>query len=285
MTYRLIDSGDGRKLEDIGGILVNRQAPTAVWAQALPETKWQEAVGVHHRSERGGGHWEWQRPVKPTWNVSLGANRFVVKPTPFGHVGLFAEQEEQWRWISQTAEQMAKQIGRAPEILNLFAYTGGSTLAAARGGARVTHVDAAKGVVDWAKQNANLNNLAQAPIRWIVDDCTAYVAREVRRGKKYDGIILDPPTFGRGKKHEIWTIEESLPPLLKALEELVDGNPDMLLLSCHSPGYTPIALNQLAADYFQLSDKVSEGGEMSVPHTDSDRLLPSGFFTRSRTQV
>ncbi len=282
MSYSLIDSGHGRKLENLGGILVNRQAPTAIWAPTLSPQQWQEAKGVHQRSDKGGGHWDWITPVKPTWQVELGVNRFWVKPTPFGHLGLFAEQEEQWSWIKDTTEQFVARENRAPEVLNLFAYTGGSTLAAARAGARVTHVDAAKGVVDWAKQNAQLNDLDANAVRWIVDDCSGFVAREARRGKKYDGIILDPPTFGRGKKNEVWTIEDSLGPLLENLGKILTSLPFLFLLSCHSPGYTPIALRQLASDYFEFDDLETEGGEMSVPHHQSKKLLPSGFFTRSR---
>ncbi|MFT7618651.1 MAG: 23S rRNA (cytosine1962-C5)-methyltransferase [Planctomycetota bacterium] len=282
MSYRLLDSGHGRKLEDVGGVIVTRQAPTAIWAPSLSRHEWDKAEGVHHRSEKGGGRWEWLSGPKFSWNVTLGANTFLVKPTPFGHVGLFAEQEEQWRWITESVEQFVEREQRAPEVLNLFAYTGGSTLAAARGGAKVTHVDAAKGVVDWGRHNAELNELQDAPIRWMVDDCISFVEREVRRGKNYDGLILDPPTFGRGKKNEVWTIDKNLGPLLLSLQKLVNSNPAFLLLSCHSPGYTPIALEQLADDYFGRADSQSEGGEMSIPHENSSRRLPSGFFTRRR---
>ncbi len=282
MRYRLLDSGHGRKLEQLGDVIVERQAPTAIWSPLLDRKAWGRSQGVHHRSDKGGGHWEWKKQPPASWEVHLGVNKMVVKPTPFGHVGLFAEQEEQWHWIAEAVTAFIARENRPPEVLNLFAYTGGSTLAAARAGAKVTHVDAAKGVVDWARKNATVNDLDGAPVRWMVDDCSAFVAREVRRERHYDGLILDPPTFGRGKKNEVWTIDNNLGPLLSGLRKLSFSQLDFLLLSCHSPGYTPLALKQLADDHFGDKFEEFDGGEMTVPQDEGHRRLPSGFFTRRR---
>jgi len=280
--YRLIDSGNGRKLEDLGGVLVDRQAPSAVWSPRLPEKDWRRVQGRHIRSDKGGGHWEWLGREPGSWTVDCGPNRMILKATPFGHIGLFAEQAEQWLWIEETCRGLSQGLGRPPEILNLFAYTGGSSLAAARGGASVTHVDAARGVVDWAVNNAAENDLSGRKVRWLVDDAAGFCARELRRERRYDGIILDPPSFGRGKKGEIWKIEDHLAPLLSDLAELTEGKPSLMLLSCHSPGYTPIALEQLADDYFAREGHEVASGEMWVPE-EGGRRLPSGFFTRRRS--
>ncbi len=280
MTYQLIDSGHGRKLELLGEVLVERQAPTAVWQPLLDEAAWKEAQGIHIRSERGGGRWEWQGQPPRKWEVAIGGRIMQIKPTPFGHVGLFAEQVEQWAWIEKHLKRVSEELGRPLEVLNLFAYTGGSTLAAAQAACRVTHVDAARGVVEWARANAALNGLADAPIRWIVDDCQVFLSREVRRGRRYDAVILDPPTFGRGRKKEVWTIEQGLPRLMKSLLELVGRDPAMVLLSCHTPGYTPLALSQFLDDYFTTGGMIMDCGEMSVPQKTGQRRLPSGFFAR-----
>ncbi|MCB9831193.1 MAG: class I SAM-dependent methyltransferase [Planctomycetes bacterium] len=281
MSYRLLDSGHGRKLEDLDGVVVDRQAPSAIWSPRLERRHWERAQGRHVRSDRGGGHWEWLGREPSSWSVSCGPNRMILKPTPFGHIGLFAEQAEQWLWVEESCRALATRLGRAPEVLNLFAYTGGSSIAAARGGAQVTHVDAARGVVDWAVANARENGLEGAPVRWLVDDAAGFCARELRRGRGYDGIILDPPSFGRGKKGELWKIEDHLVPLLADLARLCAGKPGFLLLSCHSPGYTPIALEQLADDHFERQGQEIGSGEMWIPE-EGGRRLPSGFYSRRR---
>ncbi|MCA9321406.1 MAG: class I SAM-dependent methyltransferase, partial [Planctomycetes bacterium] len=206
MTYQLLDSGHGRKLERLGPVVVDRQAPGAFWRPRLDRQDWDRSNGVHHRSNQGGGHWEWKQSAPAPWTIEHGTLKFQVKPTPFGHMGLFPEQVGQWHWLGESIDAFCRSKGRAPALLNLFAYTGGSTLAAARAGAEVTHVDAARGVVDWARVNAELNDLGNAPVRWIVDDCSRYLERELRRKKRYDGVILDPPTFGRGVRGETWKI-------------------------------------------------------------------------------
>lgn len=271
--YRLIDSGDGRKLEDLGGILVERQASAALWRRDRAQP-WNDVHARHHRSERGGGHWEYLKEVPKEWSVRHGGSTFRFRLTPFGHIGLFPEQLDQWSWLETRASALER-----PKLLNLFAYTGGSTLAMAKGGARVCHVDAAKGVVDWARSNAAANQLDECPIRWIVDDCQAFLQREIRRDRRYDGVVLDPPSFGRGPKKEAFRIEDSLPPLLDALQELLGETPKLILLSCHSPGFTPVLMRNLLEERFDLRHLELEGGEMCTSEARG-RRLPAGCYIR-----
>ncbi|MAG59123.1 MAG: SAM-dependent methyltransferase [Planctomycetes bacterium] len=277
--YEILDSGDGRKLERIGPHLLDRQAPQAFWTKRLPETAWREADAVHHRSEKGGGHWEFRKEIPATWTISLEGLTVQMKPTPFGHVGLFAEQTAQWRWMR---ERIAARVatGATPRVLNLFAYTGLASLTAAAAGADVCHVDASKSVVDWARENAKLSGLEDRPVRWIVDDCLAFAGRDVRRGRKYDAIVLDPPTYGRGTRKEAWRIETDLPRLLRSCAQLLTADPLFIVLSCHTPGWTPIALENVLGDAVDLSGFELDGGEMSIPQKDQ-RILPSGYVLRA----
>lgn len=278
MSYEILDSGDGRKLERIGDFRVDRQAPQALWKRRLPASEWARVDGKHVRSEKGGGHWQWKRTPPESFDIEFGGLRLEIKPTPFGHVGFFAEQAAQWQWLRATVESLKASGIEKPRLLNLFAYTGGSSLSPAQAGAAVTHVDAAHGIVDWARSNARLNRMESAEIRWIVDDCRRFVEREVRREAKYDGIILDPPSFGRGAKQEIWKIEDDLPPLLDLSTRLTGKSPKCLLFSCHTEGYTPSALPRILGDHFRLDDR-AESGEMTATEADG-RLIPSGFFLR-----
>ena len=280
MSYQLLDSGDGRKLESLSGVVVERQAGIAIWRRREPDL-WDRVAGRHIRSDRGGGHWEWDAPHPQVWQVRHGPFDFEIKPTPFGHLGLFPEQLQQWIWIRNEIRRLAESVARPPRILNLFAYTGGSTLAAAAGGAEVTHVDAARGIVDWAARNARLNDLGDAPIRWIVEDCARFLRREIKRERRYDGVILDPPTFGRGAKGEIWKLEDGIGDLLRLLDRLTDGHPSLLHMSSHSPGFTPLVLENLIAETFQSDWRETSSGEMSVPEENSDRKLPSGIYWRA----
>ena len=277
VSYELLDSGDGRKLERVAGVLMDRQAPQAAWRRRRKRL-WSEVDGRHVRSEAGGGHWEWRRDPPRRWTVATAGLTMLLKATPFGHLGLFPEQRDQWSWLAEQTRSLAARLTREPNVLNLFAYTGGSTLTAATAGASVTHVDAARGVVDWAKENASINELVRAPIRWIVDDCARFANRELRRGRRYEGVILDPPTFGRGTRGEVWKIEEDLRPLLRTLAKLLAPS-GFLLLSAHTPGFTPTVLENVARDFFEIVG--GEGGEMVVPHAEDDRLLPSGAFFRA----
>ena len=277
--YELLDCGEGRKLERLGKWLLDRQAPQAVWSKRHPDL-WRKADGHHVRKTTGGGRWEWRRKPPEEWRIHHAGLDFVLKPTPFGHMGLFAEQGEQWTWLRRVIPEIAGRLGRPPKLLNLFAYSGGSTLAGAQAGAEMTHVDAARGIVTWARENAEINDLTTAPIRWIVEDCLRYLNRECKRAHRYDGVILDPPSFGRGAKGEVFKIEEHLAPLLTTLRELVGARPSLLLLSGHTPGYTPLALGNVVREHFDIDSSDLELGEMVIREVEGDRVLPSGAFAR-----
>jgi 23S rRNA (cytosine1962-C5)-methyltransferase len=277
MTYELLDSGAGRKLEKVGDWTVNRTAAQALWAPRLPEREWARAHAFHHRSEKGGGHWETKAQIPPRWPVEIEGLKLFAKLTPFGHLGLFAEHASQWSWLTKTVE--GARDSAPVEVLNLFAYTGGATLACAAGGAAVCHVDAAKGVVDWARDNARLGGLEDKPVRWIVDDCADFLKREKRRGHKYRGLILDPPSYGRSGRGKVWKIEDALPELLDLCRAVVDEQPLFILFSCHSPSFSPLVIENLLGERFGRPRQVASG-EMAVRESGQGRPLPSGVFTR-----
>ena len=269
--YQLLDAGDQLKLERLGPYRVIRQAAQAFWPKNLPPNIWREVDAVHHRSTSGGGHWEFLRKLPASWQIRCGELVFKVKLTDFGHIGLFPEQRENWSWIRQ-------QCGDGgPRVLNLFGYSGGSTLAAALAGAQVTHVDASKGVVTWARENLRLNGGEDLPVRWIVEDVAKYINREQTRGSTYQGLILDPPTYGRGPKGQTWRIETDLIPLLHGLKSLME-RPRFVLLSCHTPGYSPICLKNILYSVFGFPPVEMKAGEMVVPIGESP--LPSGTHVR-----
>ncbi len=271
-SYQLLDAGDERKLEQIGAYAVSRQAAQAYWPQALKPGSWQKVDATHHRASSGGGKWEFHQQLPESWLVSHGGLNFKIKLTGFGHIGLFPEQEENWEWIRRQATSQL-------HVLNLFGYTGGSTLAAAQGGAQVTHVDASKGVVSWARENAAANQLEDRPIRWIVEDVSRYIERERKRGASYQGLILDPPSFGRGPKGQLWKIESHLIPLLEEIKSLM--NPlRFVLLSCHTPGYSPQCLMNVLRIVFALEMDQMTSGEMLVPMGRGPMRLPSGTYAR-----
>ncbi|GAB6064536.1 class I SAM-dependent methyltransferase [Deferrisoma palaeochoriense] len=276
-TYRLLDTGGERRLEQVGPLRVVRQGLAALWPPRLPAAEWDRADAVHHRSDKGGGRWEWRTGEPREFPIEYGGSRFWIRLTDFGHLGLFPEQAENWAWLRRTLRTMGGP--EPPKVLNLFAYTGGSSLAASRGGAAVVHVDAARGVVDWARENARLSGVADRPIRWIVDDALKFVRREARRGNRYQGIVLDPPTFGRGPKGQVFKIEEHLFELLEACAAILAPGPAFVLLSCHTPGFTPTTLaNLLEAAIPRAADRI-ERGEMLVTD-ETGRALPSGTYAR-----
>ncbi len=276
--YALLDSGHGQKLERFGQHLVVRPSPQALWAPALDETRWGAAEARYERSSRGGGSWNPSDALPESWECTVGAQRFRIKPTGFGHMGVFAEQAPFWEWITE-------QACPGHEVLNLFAYTGGSTIAAARGGASVTHCDASKGVVQWASDNAGLNDLVHAPIRWIIDDALKFLRREARRERRYHGVILDPPSFGRGPRGQVFKLEESVGDLLDACVDVLADDFAFVLFSAHTPGIGAVALRNLlhVALGRRFGADVDRGGsahgEMWIEGDRNTLPLPSGTWS------
>jgi 23S rRNA (cytosine1962-C5)-methyltransferase len=272
--YRLLDSGKGRKLEQFGDFVLNRPASQAVWKPRLSEQTWSNA---HVIVDRDGKRTLLQRSKIPdSWSTTIEGIAFKLSVTDFGHIGVFPEQRSNWAKLQNIISERVSQ-DYVPNILNLFAYSGGSTLACAKAGAKVTHLDASKGMVSWARDNAELNGLNEAPIRWIVDDVIKFCEREQRRGVLYDGIILDPPTYGRGKANEVFKIEEHLPYLLELCDSLLSDKPIFVLLSCHTPGFTPIVLEHLLRQSISLQMGIYLPSEMLLEGISDQVLsLPNG---------
>ena len=271
--YELLDSGNGAKLERFGPYIMSRPCAQAIWLPQKKEAFWAQAQA---RFDRVQGHnWHNREAIPASWNIRVADLLFRLSSTDFGHLGIFPEQRELWLWLKKVTRQAATTLGRPPNILNLFAYSGGATLAAASAGAKVCHLDASKGMVDWARENAALNKLET--IRWIVDDAIKFLQREAKRENYYDGIILDPPTFGRGAKGEIYKAEKQLITTLELCQKLLSPSPIFVLLSSHTPGYTPIVLENLLLQTLNGARKEIRSGEMLLtgPNTYP---LPSGAY-------
>ena len=277
--YEVLDCGGGEKLERWGQVCLRRPDPQAIWPARRPEI-WGQAEAWYHRSERGGGNWEFMKPLPERWTLRYRDLSFYVRPTGFKHTGLFPEQAVNWDWFSSLIHRAVKK-GRSVKVLNLFAYTGGATLAAAAAGASVTHVDASKGMVGWAKENAAVSGLDAAPVRWLVDDCAKFVQREIRRGNHYDAIIMDPPSYGRGPNKEIWKIEDAVFPLIKDCAALLSEQPLFFLINSYTTGLQPGVLT------YMLGSAVAPGrngtvraDEIGLPVTGSGFVLPCGASGR-----
>ncbi|NOY81200.1 MAG: hypothetical protein GXP31_09370 [Kiritimatiellaeota bacterium] len=274
--YALLDSGRAAKLEQIGPHRIVRPCPQAVWPRSLPKAEWDKAQAVYVRSGGGSGRWRAADPLPEQWRLFWHDRPWIVKPTGFGHIGLFPEQADNWTWLTRQCRRLQGRF----QALNLFAYTGGSTLAMARSGAAVTHVDAARGVVAWARKNAELQCVPEEQVRWIVDDAMKFCARECRRKRRYTGIVLDPPTFGRGPSGEFWKIEADLADLLNLCRKLLPpAGPAFLLLSAHTPGFTPRVLERLVTAIFADAGRVTHG-EMLIREAGREHRLPAGAFVR-----
>ena len=281
--YEVIDCSKGEKLERWGDYLLVRPDPQVIWDTPKKEKGWRKMNGHYHRSSKGGGEWEFfQLPKEWTIQYSLPINKkltFHLKPFSFKHTGLFPEQAANWNWFSQLiADAVSK--GRQVKVLNLFAYTGGATLAAAAAGASVTHVDASKGMVTWAKENAISSGLKDAPIRWLVDDCVKFVEREIRRGNHYDAIIMDPPSYGRGPKGEIWKIEESVYPLNQLCSQILTDNPLFFLINSYTTGLQPAVLSYMISTVLDTATGTVTASEIGLPVSSSGLVLPCGASGR-----
>ncbi len=273
--YELLDSGDGRKLERFGAVVLARPCSQAIWRPSLPASAWERANASFDRDQ--GNSWHGRDRLPKRWEIDVDGIRFLLSGTDFGHLGIFPEQREDWRWI----RERVKNAGRKLNVLNLFAYSGGSTLAAAAAGASACHLDASQSMVEWARENAAANHLQEAPIRWIVEDVHKFLGREIRRGRHYDAVVLDPPSFGRGAKGEVYKIERDLAKTLGLCRELLSPTPLFILLSAHTPGITPVVLENLLLDALKGLSPTLQGGEMLLTGADGVRPVPSGCYARA----
>ena len=273
--YEVIDCSKGEKLERWGDYILVRPDPQVIWDTPRKEKGWHKMNAHYHRSKKGGGEWEFF-DLPQQWSIHYRSLTFQLKPFSFKHTGLFPEQAANWDWFSE----LIKKAGRPVKVLNLFAYTGGATIAAAAAGASVTHVDASKGMVTWAKENAASSGLADAPIRWIVDDCVKFVEREIRRGNHYDAIIMDPPSYGRGPKGEIWKIEESIHPLVKLCAQLLVDRPLFFLINSYTTGLQPAVLSYLIGTELKRFPGKVTADEIGLPVSFNGLTLPCGASGR-----
>ncbi len=312
--YALFDSGDGEKLERFGKIILSRPDPQALWAKKLSSAEWKKSDGYFTREE-SGGKWSLKSGVPSKWEISIGGLKFWIKPTAFKHTGLFPEQSVNWEWmrgiikavedkVSQdTPSASADAASGSPspslspkrpskslsstaslEVLNLFGYTGGATLACAQAGAKVVHIDSSKSAVTWARENADISGLKDAPIRWIIEDARVFVEREIKRGRKYDAIIMDPPAFGHGPTSELWKIEEHFLLLVENCKKLLSDNPIFFVINGYSAGYSAVAYENVLLPLVEKFGGEIEIGELTIQEEvekeSSPRLLPAGIFAR-----
>ncbi len=251
--YSLLDATDGYRLENWGGIILARPDPQIVWKFDKKSKQWDDLHAIYHRSQKGGGSWEYKKNFKEQWVISYDDLKFKVSPTGFKHTGLFPEQATNWDEYIKLIKTQKEPVN----VLNLFSYTGGASLACAKAGAKVCHVDASKGMVQWAKENAKLSNLENAPIRWIVDDCVKFVKREIKRGNKYDAIIMDPPSYGRGPDGEVWKLEDNIYDLIKLCKEVLSDTPLFFTVNSYTTGIAPSSIEYMLSEIIQKEYKGS----------------------------
>ena len=276
--YEVIDTSKGEKLERWGEYRLVRPDPQVIWDTKRNEKEWRRKNGHYHRSKKGGGEWEFfDLPKK--WKIHYRDLTFWLQPFSFKHTGLFPEQAVNWDWFSSIIKKEVEK-GKEVKVLNLFAYTGGATLAAAAAGAKVTHVDASKGMVNWAKENAAASGLSDAPIRWLVDDCVKFVEREIRRGNHYGAIIMDPPSYGRGPKGEIWKIEESIYPFLQLCTNILTEKPLFFLVNSYTTGLQPAVLTYMMSTVLKPFGGQVVAEEIGLPVTSNGLVLPCGASGR-----
>ncbi len=271
--YELIDCSDGERLERWGNIILIRPDPQIIWSSGKKNPLWRNAHARYHRSNKGGGSWEMYKRVPDSWSVKYRNLKFNVKPMGFKHTGVFPEQAVNWDWVYDRI----KSENRPLNILNLFGYTGCATLMCMDAGAKVCHVDASKGMVNWAKENAQISKIADRPVRWLVDDCVKFVQREIRRGHKYDGIIMDPPSYGRGPNGEVWKIEEKLYSFMELCMKVLSDDPSFLILNSYTTGLSPAVMEYLLNVMLKsrYGGKVSSD-EIGLKVTESGMCLPCG---------
>jgi 23S rRNA (cytosine1962-C5)-methyltransferase len=296
MDYELIDSGDGEKLERFGSVVLSRPDPQVLWRKNLDEKEWKKADASFSRSE-ASAEWSYKNGKLEKWPINFGGLKFWIKPTAFKHTGIFPEQVANWDWMREVLRGSDKdekkekgETSESIEVLNLFGYTGGASLACAQAGAKVVHVDGSKSAITWARENAELSGLADKPIRWILEDARVFVGREIKRGNKYDAIIMDPPAFGHGANKEVWKIEENFLPLVEDCVKLLKDKPLFFIINGYSAGYSAIAYRNVLKVLVEKFGGSIEIGELTLEETSgkdlnkdpkqSSRLLPCGIFAR-----
>jgi 23S rRNA (cytosine1962-C5)-methyltransferase len=280
-SYELLDSGSGMKLERFGAFTLARPDPEALWQKQLPESSWKAANATFERKGATGA-WKKDATLPKAWTISYGGLSLELRPTSFKHVGLFPEQKEHWDWM--TKKLTAAKGERPLKVLNLFAYTGAATLAAAQIGAEVVHLDSSKVAIEWARKNAELSGLSVAPIRWIEDDALKFLRKELKRGNRYDAIIMDPPAFGHGSGSTLWKIERDFYELIELSLQVLSDTPVALILNGYTAGYSPLTLKNNLISLTAKHGGVLECGELAISEGDGERLLPAGVFARWSAQ-
>ena len=271
--YELIDTSDGERLERWGDIILVRPDPQIIWSTGRKNPLWRNAHARYYRSNKGGGHWETYRKVPDRWTIRYNQLVFNIKPMGFKHTGVFPEQAVNWDFAAEKIRNENRQL----KVLNLFGYTGCATLSCMKAGAMVCHVDASKGMVQWARENAQSSSIADLPVRWLVDDCVKFVQREIRRGNRYDGIIMDPPSYGRGPGGEVWKLEEQLFPLVDLCRQVLSENPVFFILNSYTTGLSPAVMEYLLGVQLQQSFGGSvSSDEIGLRVTDTGLVLPCG---------
>ena len=280
--YKILDMADGQKLEKWGNVVLSRPDPQIIWKNKSFPDKWKQINATYHRSKTGGGAWEFNKKIPSSWQIHYKNLTFNIKPMGFKHTGLFPEQAVNWDWMINKIKSAKRPI----KVLNLFAYTGGATVACLSAGASVCHVDSSKGMTTWAKENVTSSGLADKPVRFIVDDVVKFVEREIRRGNKYDAIIMDPPSYGRGPKGEVWQIEEKLYGLVELCTKVLSDEPLFFLINSYTTGLSPIILEHILDATVAKKAKGGKiyGGEIGIPTTSDGKLLPCGIFARWETK-
>lgn len=272
-VYSVLDSGSGRKLEQVGGFILDRPCAQAVWEKSLPESVWKDVHAIFSRE--GGNNWSYRKTLPREWVIDIDGLKFNISPTDFGHLGVFPEHRYSWEFITNAITNSEKKL----RVLNLFSYSGAATLAAFKAGAEVTHVDASQKINDLAKRNISLNGLEPSKIKWITDDVIKYLKREEKRSSSYDGIILDPPSFGRGTKGEVFKIDTHLPEIIKLCKAVLSANPSFIVLTCHTPGYTPLTLRNILHQTMKGKDGDIDTKELTLDKESASSLpVPAGYF-------
>ena len=274
--YEIIDMADGEKLERWGNIILIRPDPQIIWKEKSFPEKWKKAFARYSRSNTGGGSWSYNKKVPASWQIKYRDLTFNIKPMGFKHTGLFPEQAVNWDWMIDKIKQEKREI----KVLNLFAYTGGATVACASAGASVCHVDSSKGMTTWAKENIASSGLSDRPVRFIIDDVTKFVQREIRRGNKYDAIIMDPPSYGRGKNGEVWQFENNISDLVELCSNVLSDDPLFFLINSYTTGISSKVLENILSLKINRKNGKLSSGEIGLPMKDSCLVLPCGIYGR-----